>query len=118
MNLRRHLVVAFVLFALGLIVATFVPFGVLSAHAHLRSYIDDQLADAQRVTTSLERGRLNPQAVVQHFAGTRNAGWLLDAEGSPIGAPTERRGFPALVKRAPEVESARRGTIAQRTDDS
>src|SRR5438067_1788133 len=118
MNLRRHLVVVFVLFAFGLIVATFVPFGILSSHGHLRSYIDDQLAEAQRVATTLERGNLSPTKLVEHYEGTRNAGWLLDAQGREIGSPTERRAFPALVKSAPEVESARRGTTAERIDDS
>jgi len=37
MSLRKNLVVAFVLFAFGLLVVTLVPFAVVSVHGHLRS---------------------------------------------------------------------------------
>ncbi|MFY9588168.1 MAG: hypothetical protein WAT66_12010, partial [Actinomycetota bacterium] len=63
MSLRRHLVVSFVLFALAMLVATLIPFGVLSAHAHRSSFVDEQLDDAERAAASLG-GQLPSQQVV------------------------------------------------------
>jgi signal transduction histidine kinase len=114
MSLRRHLVVSFVLYALAILVATLVPFGILSAHAHRSSFIDDQLADAQAVASAFGRTELVPGLAQQRFSGRLVAAWLLDARGQPVGDPTERNAFPALLTNAPEVERARRGSSKAR----
>jgi signal transduction histidine kinase len=118
MSLRRHLVVSFVLFALAILVATLVPFGVLSAHAHRSSFEDDQLDDAQRIASRLAKVPLSPAVVSERYAGRAVAAWLLDPRGEPWGDPTTRDAFPALLTRAPEVERARRGTSEERDGDT
>jgi signal transduction histidine kinase len=118
MSLRKNLVVAFLLFALGLLVVTLVPFGVVSVHGHLRSYVDAQELDTEHVATTLARTSDVHGAMGDHYEGERAAGWLLDASGQTVAAPTNRQAFPALLTRAPEVEAARRGTAATRIADS
>jgi signal transduction histidine kinase len=118
MSLRRHLVVSFVLFALAILVATLVPFGVLSAQAHRSSFEDDQLDDAQRIASRLTKVPLSPAVVAERYAGRAVAAWLLDPRGEPWGDPTSRDAFPALLTRAPEVERARRGTSEERDGDT
>jgi two-component system OmpR family sensor kinase len=117
-SLRKHLVISFVLFALAILVATLVPFGVLSAHAHRSSFEDDQLDDAQRIASGLAKVTLSPEIIEQRYAGRAVAAWLLDLRGEPWGEPTMRDAFPALLTRAPEVERARRGTSEARDGDT
>ncbi|HJT37190.1 MAG TPA: HAMP domain-containing sensor histidine kinase [Actinomycetota bacterium] len=118
MSLRKNLVVAFVLFALGLLTVTLVPFGVVSVHGHLRSFIDAESVDNQRTASAVARSQDVSRALTEHYEGQADAGWLLDASGSTMSAPTNRQAFPALVTRAPEVESARRGTTNSRIADT
>jgi signal transduction histidine kinase len=118
MSLRRHLVVSFVVFALAILVATLVPFGVLSAQAHRSSFEDDQLDDAQRVAGGLSKVPLTPDVINERYAGRAVSAWLLDPRGEPWGDPTTRGAFPALLTRAPEVERARRGTSEARDGDT
>jgi signal transduction histidine kinase len=118
MSLRKNLVVAFVLFAFGLLVVTLVPFGVVSVHGHLRAFVDAQELDTEHVASTLARTADARGALSDRYEGERAAGWLLDASGRPMTAPTNRQAFPALVTRAPEVEAARRGTAATRIADS
>ena len=114
MSLRRHLVVSFVLFALATLVATLIPFGVLSAHAHRSSFVDEQLDDAERAAVSLGRQLPSQQVVVERYSGRSVAAWLLDPRGNPTGEPTTRDAFPALITATPEIEKARAGTAEAR----
>ncbi len=114
MSLRRHLVVSFVLFALAMLVATLIPFGILSEHAHRSSFVDDQLDDAERAAGSLGGETPSEQVVADRYSGRSVAAWLLDPRGQPSGDPTTRDAFPALITSTPEVERARRGTADAR----
>ena len=118
MSLRKNLVVAFVLFALGLLTVTLVPFGVVSVHGHLRSFVDAESLDTQHTASAVARTTEPSRSLVEHYEGQADAAWLLDASGSTIAAPTNRQAFPALVTSAPEVESARRGATATRIADT
>jgi signal transduction histidine kinase len=118
MSLRKHLVVAFVLFAFGLLVVTLVPFGIVSARGHMRSFIDSQVVDIQHASQTVSKTTDPHRVLTERYEGARAAGWLLDTRGQPIGDATDRQAFPALVTRAPEVEAARRGTTATRSADS
>lgn len=118
MSLRKNLVVAFVLFAFGLLTVTLVPFGVVSVHGHLRSFVDGQSLDTERAASQVARAPDGARALAEHYEGQADSGWLLDASGSTIGLPTNRQAFPALVTRAPEVEAARRGTTSARIADT
>jgi len=115
---RKHLVIAFVLFAVGLLVVTLVPFGIVTAHGHLRAFVDSQLQDAQHEAGTLARAADPGRIIRDRYEGARAAAWLLDGEGKPMQTATDRQAFPALVTRAPEVEAARRGTSASRSADS
>ena len=118
MSLRKNLVVAFVLFAFGLLTVTLVPFGVVSVHGHLRSFVDAESLDTQHTASAVARTTEPSRSLVEHYEGQADAAWLLDASGSTIAAPTNRQAFPALVTSAPEVESARRGATATRIADT
>ena len=118
MSLRKNLVVAFVLFAFGLLVVTLLPFGIVSAHGHLRSYVDAQLLDTQHSAALVSRTTDPRRVLTERYEGERAAAWLLDATGLTTVSATNRQAFPALVTRAPEVEAARRGTTATRTADA
>src|SRR5919198_6362818 len=72
-TLRRQLVLAFSLFALAILVATLVPFGVVSAHAHLATYIDQERAEANRAAESLVGRATITQQVVDRYAGSDSA---------------------------------------------
>jgi signal transduction histidine kinase len=118
MSLRKNLVVAFLVFAFGILTVTLVPFGVVSVHSHLRSFVDTQAVDTEHTASTLARASDAAHALMERYEGQPAAGWLLDASGSTVVAPTTRQAFPALVTRAPEVESARRGTTATRIADA
>lgn len=118
MSLRKNLVVAFVLFAFGLLVVTLMPFGVVSVHGHLRSFVDSQEIDTDHVSSTLARAGDQKGALADHYDGARAVAWLLDASGRTIAAPSNQQAFPALVTRVPEVEAARRGTTATRIADT
>src|SRR5438552_13860036 len=108
MGLRKQLVISFAIYALAIVVAILIPFGVLSAHAHRKSFMDEQLDDSERVAAGL--GRVpSPSLVEERYAGRAVAAWLLDPKGQPAGDATDDRSFPAPVASAPEVERARRG---------
>jgi signal transduction histidine kinase len=117
-SLRRQLVFSFVVYAFAILVATLVPFGILSSHAHRSSFVDDQVDDAQRVASGLGREGPTPGLVAERYEGRTSAAWLLDPHGEPSGDPTSRDAFPALLTRAPEVERARRGTSQARIGDT
>jgi two-component system, OmpR family, sensor kinase len=113
-GLRRHLVVVFFLFALALLAATLIPFSVAATRAHLTSYTDDRLLEAQRAAASLRPGV--PAAPVlrdRYPAGGPTAFWLLDPKGAPVGEPSDPMRFPAVVARAPELEEARGGRATE-----
>lgn len=111
MGLRKQLVISFAVYALAIVVAVLIPFGVLSAHAHRKSFVSEQVDDAQRVAAGL--GRVpSPNVVAERYVGRAVAAWLLDPSGSPMGVPTDRSAFPAPVTAGPEVERARRGTAS------
>ena len=55
MSLRKNLVVAFLVFAFGLLTVTLIPFGVVSVHSHLRSFVDSQAVETERVASALAR---------------------------------------------------------------
>jgi len=114
MSLRKNLVVAFVLFAFGLLTVTLVPFGVVSVHGHLRSFVDAESLDTQHTASAVARTTEPSRSLLEHYEGQADAAWLLDASGSTLAAPTNRQAFPALVTSAPEVESARRGATGTR----
>ena len=118
MSLRKNLVVAFVLFAFGLLVVTLIPFGVVAVHSHLRSFVDAQSLDTEHSASALARAADPRSALGERYEGQSAAGWVLDASGSTIAPPTDRQAFPALVTRAPEVESARRGVTSTRIADA
>jgi len=118
MSLRKNLVVAFLVFAFGLLTVTLIPFGVVSVHSHLRSFVDSQSVETERVAAALSRAPDSGHALVERYEGPTAAGWLLDASGSQVTQPTDRQAFPALLTRAPEVESARRGATATRIADT
>jgi len=118
MSLRKNLVVAFLVFAFGLLIVTLVPFGVVSVHGHLRSFVDSETLDAQRTAAVVGRAGDPKRALTEHYEGQAAAASLLDTSGSTLAEPTSRQAFPALVTRAPEVESARRGTTATRIADT
>ena len=111
MGLRKQLVISFVVYALAIVVAVLIPFGVLSAHAHRKSFINEQIDDAQRVAAGL--GRVpSPSVVAERYVGRAVAAWLLDPSGAPMGVPSDRTAFPAPVGTGPELERARRGTAS------
>ena len=118
MTLRRQLVFSFVVFGLAILVATLIPFGILSSHAHRSSFVDEVLGDAQRSAGTLGRQTPSPSVVAERYEGAAVAAWLLHPGGSPWGDPTSRDAFPALLTRAPEIESARRGTSEARIGDT
>src|SRR5205807_71552 len=118
MSLRKNLVVAFVLFAFGLLTVTLVPFGVVSVHGHLRSFVDAESLDTQHTASAVARTTEPSRSLLEHYEGQADAAWLLDASGSTLAAPTNRQAFPALVTSAPEVESARRGATGTRIADT
>jgi two-component system OmpR family sensor kinase len=109
-SLRRHLLLAFLAFALALLAATLVPFAAQSARSHLASYVDQQLLDAQQVAATLPAGAAGSAALAARFPPEgQTAAWLLDPRGAPVGEPTDPDAFPAAITRAPELEEARRG---------
>jgi signal transduction histidine kinase len=117
-SLRRQLVFSFVVYALAILVATLVPFGILSSHAHRTAFVDDQRDDAQRVASGLGREGPSPGLVAERYEGRTSSAWLLDPRGEAWGDPTSRDVFPALLTNAPEVERARRGTSYARIGDT
>jgi signal transduction histidine kinase len=118
MTLRRQLVFSFGLFGLAILVATLIPFGILSSHAHRSSFVDETVLDAQRAASALGRDGPSPTLVEERYEGANVAAWLLRPGGSPWGDPTSRDAFPALLTRAPEIEKARRGTSQARIGDT
>jgi signal transduction histidine kinase len=117
-SLRRHLVVAFVAFAVAILMATLIPIGILSASAHRASFIEQQRQEVEQVATAFGRSTLGQLQVDERYEGRDVAAWLLDVRGTPVGEPSSRQAFPARITVAPEVERARGGDTAYRIGDS
>jgi two-component system, OmpR family, sensor kinase len=118
-GLRRQLVLVFFLFALALLAVTLVPFAVVSTHAHLAAYMDEQLLQAQSASAVARAADEGAGSLAERYPrSSSTAATLLDAGGSPLAGPTDPKVFPAALTRAPELEQARAGRASEWVGDT